>query len=493
MSPAPRLTSIDAVADGVRRPGYDPAALGAGIVHIGPGAFHRAHQAVYTDDALAAHKGDWRITGISLRSTETADALNDQNGLYTLLERDAAGPRARIIASIGNVIAAARDRRGALDALCGPATRIVSLTITEKAYGIDRKAGGVDLEHTAIAADLADPTNPSGAIGLIVESLRLRRAAGLAAYTVLCCDNLPENGSLVKAGLLDFAARRDAGLRDWIDTHCTFPSTMVDRITPAPTEATRAGAARLTGCDDHAAVETEPFTQWVVEEGFAAGRPPWEAGGALFVTSVAPYEHMKLRMLNGAHSMLAYAGFLSGHTHVRDVMAAPDLAALVERHLDAAAATLEPLDGIDFAHYGRSLRERFQNPAIAHETYQIAMDGTAKLPQRIFAPALDALRHGHDLRPFAFATAAWMRYALARKDDGEAYALRDPREDEIGRVLAGARDPDAIAAALHDLPGLVPDKLSADTRWRETVGTLLGTMMHKGMAVAIRDEAQQAH
>ncbi|MCP1168825.1 mannitol dehydrogenase family protein, partial [Limimaricola sp. ASW11-118] len=246
--------------------------------------------------------------------------------------------------------------------------------------------------------------------GLLVEALRRRRGAGRAPFTVLCCDNLPENGALLRGGVLGFARRVDPEFADWISAEVAFPSSMVDRITPAATDDTRALARRLTGYEDAAAIETEPFCQWVIEDRFPQGRPDWEAGGAIFVEDVAPFERMKLRMLNGAHSLIAYAGFVAGHTLVRDAMASAALAALVRRHIAAAARTLGPLPGIDLAAYGAELAARFANPAIAHETYQIAMDGSQKLPQRIFGPAWDAQQAGRDLRPFAFATAAWARY-----------------------------------------------------------------------------------
>jgi fructuronate reductase len=489
-----RLSSLEDAAAGVRLPGYNPADHGVGIVHLGLGAFHRAHQAVYTDDVLAAHDhpggGDWRITGVSLRGTAIADALNSQNGLYTLLERGEEGTSARIIASIAGVIAATRDRPAVLSALADPCTRIVSMTVTEKAYGIERASGSVIADHPAIANDLADPRAPIGVVGLLVEGLRLRRQAGLAPFTVLCCDNLPENGSSIRSGVLDFAARTDPGLSDWIDEHVAFPSTMVDRITPAVTEATLADAARLTGLDDLAAVETEPFSQWVIEDHFPAGRPAWEAGGAIFVSDVGPYEQMKLRVLNGSHSLIAYTGFLAGHTYVRDVMGFQPLARLVWRHMRAAAATLSPLEGIHFDDYCDALASRFANPAIAHETYQIAMDGTEKLPQRLLEPSANALEHGQDIRPFAFAVAAWMRYCIGRGDDGAPYDLRDPREDEIRTAVASARsDAHAICDALHALTGLFPAELTSNAQWRATVGELLALMLEKGMGPAIEHEA----
>ncbi|MBR0796444.1 mannitol dehydrogenase family protein [Bradyrhizobium jicamae] len=483
-----RLTSLADVAGAALRPAYDPAGHGHGIVHLGIGAFHRAHQADYTEAALAAAGGDWRIIGASLRSVEPADALNPQNGLYTLIERDASGMRARVIGSIARVIAASRAPADLMASLIDPRTRIVTMTVTEKAYGVDRAAMTVDVNHPAVAADLRNPTRPTGVLGLMTEALRRRRLDRVEPFTVLCCDNLPDNGSLVRHGVLDFARQVDPALRDWIAETVSFPSSMVDRITPASTETTRDDALRLTNCIDHAPVETEPFTQWVIDDRFPGGRPAWEAGGALFVDDVRPYEAMKLRMLNGAHSMLAYAGFLSGRRYVRDTVGSAGFRPLIERHIDAAASTLPRLPGIDLSAYVQQLLARFANPAIAHETYQIAMDGTEKLPQRILAPALEASERGLDTRPFAFAVAAWMRYCLGRLDDGTGFALRDPREAEIGRVLSGAATPSGVADSLHALPNLVPERLRADRAWRRMVIACLGTMMTDGMHAALAAE-----
>ena len=481
-----RLSRSEDVAAGVAKPGYDPARHGVGIAHLGVGAFHKAHQAVYTDSAIAAEGGNWRIIGVSLRGTSAAAALNPQNGLYSLIERGEEGVGARLIGSLAHVVAATREPAAALGALCDPAIRIVSLTVTEKAYGIDLAGGAIDPTHPAVAADLKTPRTPAGVLGLIVESLRRRRGDGIEPFTVLCCDNLPRNGLLVRSGVVEFARRAAPDLTDWIAGNVAFPNTMVDRITPAPTARTLDEARRLTGVEDLAAVETEPFSQWVIEDAFPAGRPAWEAGGALFAADVAPFEKMKLRMLNGAHSMLAYAGFLSGHALVRDVMEDRALARLVARHISAAAATLAPLPGIDFAQYGAELEARFRNPYIAHETYQIAMDGTLKLPQRLLQPAEEALRADRDPVPFAFAVAAWMRYCCGKTDKGEAYALRDPRESEIRSALEGAREGVDISDRLHAMPNLIAPALSRNPRWRNEVASALDAMLRLGVSTAAR-------
>jgi fructuronate reductase len=490
MSRPRRLSSLTDATGAALRPAYDPARHSHGIVHLGIGAFHRAHQADYTDAALAAAGGDWRIVGASLRSVELADALNPQNGLYTLIERGASEVRAKLIGSIERVIAASRAPAELMTSLIDRRTRIVTMTLTEKAYGIDRTTMTVDIQHPAVAADFQKPTNPSGVLGLLAEALQRRRAASIEPFTVLCCDNLPDNGEFVRRGVVDFARRRDPAFGDWIAEKVSFPSSMVDRITPASTEETREDALRLTGCIDRAPVETEPFTQWIIEGRFPGGRPAWEAGGALFVDDVKPYEAMKLRMLNGAHSMLAYAGFLSGRRYVRDTVGPTGFRSLIERHVMAAASTLPRLPGIDLSVYAKQLLSRFANPAIAHETYQIAMDGTEKLPQRIFAPALEALENDRDVRPFAFAVAAWMRYCIGRFDDGTRFALRDPREDEISHRLSTANTSSDITEALHALPNLFPERLRTNVVWRRTVNACLNTMIGEGMHAALAAEAR---
>jgi fructuronate reductase len=487
---AARLSSPYGLPSSVRVPPYDRDRA-SGIVHLGIGAFHRAHQAVYTDDALAEAGGDWMITGVSLRSPEVARQLNPQNGLYTLLTRGAEGVEARIIGGVSKVLVAPEEPKAVLAALAAPQTKIVSLTITEKGYGLDPKTGGLDPEHPSVVDDLGDPRHPRGAVGFIVEALWHRREAGLPGLTVLSCDNLPSNGKVAKRLVTEFAVRTAPDLADFISGNVTFPSTMVDRITPASTARTFADVERLVGRSDPGAIETEPFTQWIIEDDFVAGRPEWEAGGALFVGDVAPYEKMKLRMLNGSHSMLAYAGFISGYRYVRDVMGDAALSALVARHMRAASATLDPVAGVDLAHYAEELRTRFRNPAIAHETYQIAMDGTQKLQQRLVEPALVALDRGQPVDAFAFAVAAWMRYALGRDEAGKAYALRDPREKEIASVLEKAgNDAGAIADALLALPGLFPATLTSHRPWVDAVKQRLSAMLDKGMRTAIEAEAR---
>ena len=476
-----RLSAATPPRAGVLWPGY--GARGVGILHLGLGAFARAHLAAYTEAAMAAGPGDWRIRGASLRGTDVAEALNPQDGRYTLLTRGQE-TRAQVVGALDSVIAGPEAAMRCVAAIADPACRIVRGGVTEKGYGLTRE-GGADLAHPAVAADLARPEAPAGVLGLLALGLRQRFAAGGGALTVLSCDNLPDNGHLLSLALRDFAARAHGeALAARIATEIPFPCTMVDRITPQSTPATFADAARSIGAEDRAAVETEPFSQWVMEDRFAAGRPEWEAMGATFTDDVRGWEAMKLRMLNGSHSMMAYAGVLAGLPYVRDVMADAAMARLVRRHLSAAAASLPPGGG-DRAAYAGALLARFANPAIAHATAQIAMDGSQKMPQRIFAAACDV--RGEDIAPFAFATAAWMRYALGRDEAGAPYPLHDPMEERLTAALAPARTAAEIFDAIAGL-GLLPDPLRSGA-FREATVSRLGLMLEQGMRAAVEREA----
>ncbi|MGO6675388.1 mannitol dehydrogenase family protein [Rhizobium leguminosarum] len=469
-----RLQTLSGLASTAKLPAYDRNQLKSGILHLGPGAFFRAHFAPFTDAAIAVSGGDWGIEVASLRTADVADHLNEQNGLYTMLIRDTSGTVAQVIGPILRAHVATRDPAGLLDRLEDPAIRIVSLTVTEKAYGMDTATGGLDVNHADVAADLANRHAPRGVIGYLVEGLSRRREKGIAPFTPLSCDNLPSNGAVLKRLVLDFAERLDPSLRQWIEANVPFPSTMVDRITPASTEATYQDAERLTGRQDLAAIETEPFTQWVIEDHFANGRPAWDKAGALMVTDVSAYEKMKLRMLNGAHSLLAYLGYIGGYEFIRDVMDDAALAALAYRHMHAAARTLDAVPGIDLDAYASELIARFANKAIAHRTYQIAMDGTQKLPQRLLEPASEALAHGDRAETYAIAVAAWMRYAIGEHGNGERYELRDPRAGEIAALIADVpRTGLAISAALFTLPGLFPAALTGHRAWTQDVADKL--------------------
>lgn len=473
-------------AHGVAPLAYRPDDHAIGIVHLGLGAFHRAHQAGYTHTALAIAGGDWRIAAVSLRSVEIADALSAQDGLYCLEECDAAGTRTSVIGSIARALAL-RDARTDIEALLtSQACRIITLTVTEKAYYYDAAQGSVDLEHPDIRHDLANRDQPATMPGLLVHALDQRRKAGRGGLSILSCDNLPDNGKVTRAVILSMARASDPALAEWISQAVTFPSSMVDRITPAVTPAFLDQIEARTGLRDEAAVQTETFAQWAIEDDFPYGRPAWEKAGALLVKEVAPYENMKLRMLNGSHSLLAYAGHVAGLPTVKACMGNETLRAVLERHLASAASTLKPLPGVDYQDYAAALVARFDNPSIVHQTYQIAMDGSQKMPQRIFAPTLDLLAEGTDCTTYAFATAAWLRYAMGRTEAGANYALRDPLEDAISHALRSCSTAQSVLSAVTGIAGLVPQALAESTAWRTQVEACLDAILGQGILGAAK-------
>lgn len=453
----------------VSQPTYNRKLLKPGIVHIGLGAFHRAHQAVFTQKAIEKTFGAWGIVAINLRSAEPVNALQEQDGLYSVITRSAEGDKADIIGVTVDWILAA-DRGGdVLAYLSSPDTRIVTLTVSEKAYGLDPVTGGLDLQHPAVSADIANPQAPTGVVGFLVEGLVRRRERGLLPFTVLCCDNLPSNGHVVRRLVLEMAEKRDPELARWIDDNGKFPCSMVDRIVPAATEETRNRAKSLLGVEDRLAIETEPFMQWIIEDDFVSGRPRWEAGGAVFASHVEPYEKMKLRLLNGSHTLIAHLGILHDLEFVRDVMAVPEFVQKVERHMEVVVATLDPVPGIDLPLYSKQLLERFANPTIAHRTEQIALDTSQKLPQRLLSATVETLASGKDASAFAYVVALWIKSIHKRGD------LDDPRKTDI-LAAAAAVDPADASATFFAIKGLFPPELVSARDWRDQVNAELAKL-----------------
>jgi fructuronate reductase len=368
----------------VARPAYDIAAARVGIVHLGVGAFHRAHQAVYVDDRLAAGETGWAICGASLRSSDTRDALKPQDGLYSVAVRGAEGEALRIVGSLRRLIVAPEDPQALLAAMCEPRVRIVMLTVTEKGYCHDPATCRLDETHPAIRRDFGDLHTPSSAPGFLVEALARRRAGGAAPFAVVSCDNLPSNGATARNVVTRVAELRDPDLGRWVEGEVAFPSTMVDRIVPATTDEDRARVAARLGVEDAWPVVTEPFSQWVIEDHFPSGRPRFEDSGATMVADIAPFELAKLRLLNGSHSTLAYLGYLAGYETIADAVADASFARLIGELMEAESApTLDAGASGDLKRYMRELQARFRNPALRHRTWQIAMDGSQKLPQRL--------------------------------------------------------------------------------------------------------------
>ncbi len=463
------LSSSSILPANVSQPTYNRKLLKPGIVHIGLGAFHRAHQAVFTQKAIEKTFGAWGIVAVNLRSADPVNALQDQDGLYSVITRSAEGDKADIIGVTVDWILAA-DRGGdVLAYLSSPDTRIVTLTVSEKAYGLDPVTGGLDLQHPAVSADIANPQAPTGVVGFLVEGLVRRRERGLLPFTVLCCDNLPSNGHVVRRLVLEMAEKRDPELARWIDDNGKFPCSMVDRIVPAATEETRNRAKSLLGVEDRLAIETEPFMQWIIEDDFVSGRPRWEAGGAVFATHVEPYEKMKLRLLNGSHTLIAHLGILHDLEFVRDVMAVPEFVQKVERHMESVVGTLDSVPGIDLPLYRKQLLERFANPTIAHRTAQIALDTSQKLPQRLLSATVETLVSGKDASAFAYVVALWIKSIHKRGD------LDDPRKADILAAAASA-DPADPSASFFAIKGLFPPELVSARDWRDQVNAELAKL-----------------
>ncbi len=487
-SPLPRLGPflLGAPPAGVRVPGYRRAEVTPGIVHLGVGAFHRAHQAVYLDDLLAADPG-WGIVGASLRSPETSDALGPQDGLYTVAVRDGEDTRLRIVGSLLRVLALPGDREALFAAMVDPGVRIVTLTVTEKGYCHDPASGDLDERHPAIVADLADPANPGSVPGLIVEALARRRAAGTAPFTVLSCDNLPANGRTTGRIVRRYADLRDPDLGAFVGSDVAFPSSMVDRIVPATTDADREAVASRLGARDAWPVMTEPFSQWVVEDRFPAGRPRLEDAGVQMVDDVEPWEHMKLRMLNGAHSTLAYLGYLAGHETVAAAIADPPFRALLHGLMTEEVMPTLHVTGADLPAYRDALLARFANTGLRHRTWQIAMDGSQKLPQRLLGTVRDRLAAGAPVERLALGVAAWMAYVRGVDERGDPIDVRDPLAGRLRAITdAAGRDPVRLADGLLGVGEIFGRDLPASGAFRAAVVGALGDLLSEGAAAAVR-------
>lgn len=428
-----RLSAETVPPASVGRPAYDRRRQAAGIVHIGIGAFHRAHQAVYTDDAMGAGDRDWGIVGVSLRSGAVAAQLNPQGGLYTVATRSVAGSSLRVIGAVQRVLVASEDAQAVIDAIAAPTTHIVSFTVTEKGYL--RAADG--------SLDLAAAKGASSLYRFVGAALAARHAAGLPGLTLLSCDNLANNGAVLRRLMREYLASEQGELVDWFEAQCRCPATMIDRIVPATTETDRAVIEGELGVRDEGAVVTEGFSQWVIENDFAGPRPCWEAVGAEMVSDVAPYETAKLRMLNGAHSALAYIGLGKGHKFVHQAIADPAIRPVIERLMrDEAAPTIDAAPGQDLAAYADALLDRFANPALHHRLIQIAMDGSQKIPQRWVETLAWHQERGARCPSIEAAVDAWITFLR-----GGAHPIDDPLADRLRAAVAG---PDAIRALFGD-------------------------------------------
>ena len=433
-----RLSHDAVLPTAVARPRYDRDAQAVGIIHFGIGAFHRAHQAVYTDDAMNAGERDWMIAGVSLRSPAVAEQLNPQSGLYSI---SGTGNGLRVVGSVRTALVAFTQREAIADLIAAPTTHIISLTITEKGY-CSASNGDLDFQ-------LADSRS---VFRHIADGLQRRQSEGRAGLTLLSCDNLANNGQQLRMLLRQYIERYATDLGSWFDAECACPSTMVDRIVPATTNEDRDQVERQLGYRDEGAVLTEPFSQWVVEDCFSGRRPSWENHGAQLVTDVAPYETAKLRMLNGAHSAMAYIGLMRGYEFVHEAISDPEIEALcVQLMTTEAAPTIKAAPAQDLETYASNLLERFHNRSINHRLAQIAMDGSQKIPQR-WLQTLAARQIVNESCPAILeAIAAWIEHLR------NSPFLDDPRGDEL-RDIARSTSNEQIGNALFGPNGALPSQ-----------------------------------
>lgn len=428
--------NLGRVAASIAKPAYDRSAARIGVVHFGPGAFHRAHQAAYFDDLLSRDPR-WAICDVALRSKDGVDALKSQNGLYTLAILDEKSGH-RIIGSVKEAVHAPSEQRALMARLASPDVRVVTLTITEKGYCLDAK-GALDASHADIAHDIANPAAPKSAIGWLVAGLKARRAAKLAPFCALSCDNLSGNGVKLRAAVIALAEASDPNLAKWIAGEARFPSTMVDSITPASDAKLLASIKAAIGLADAAPVQREAFTAWVIENDLPERFPDLASVGAVVTPDVAGFERAKLRMLNGAHSTMAYLGLARGRATVGEAMADKELSVLVDEMMQGEIApSIKAPPGLDLDEYRRALLKRFRNPAITHKLSQIAWDGSQKLPIRLFGTIADNLVAGRPIDKLTTGVAAWMRFlARAARTGAE---ITDPTAADLKKAGADASD-----------------------------------------------------
>ncbi|MBE2319433.1 mannitol dehydrogenase family protein [Solirubrobacter sp. CPCC 204708] len=471
MVPLGRAT-LAACAERIATPSYDRARLTEGVVHIGVGGFHRAHQAMYHERLMSRGEAlDWAIRGLGVLEADRRmkDVMDAQDGLYTLIVKHPDGTLepAAMGAIVGYVLAP-DDPQAAIEAMAAASTRIVSLTVTEGGYNLHHVTGEFDADAPSIVADLRPGATPRTTFGLVTEALRRRRDRGLGAFTVMSMDNLEGNGHLARRAFTAFARLRDPALGAWVGAHVRFPNSMVDRITPQTTDADREALRERFGVDDRWPVVCEPYTQWVLEDDFACGRPPYEHAGVQVVTDVRPYELMKLRLLNAGHQALGYFAYLAGYRYVDEAMRDPLLRRFVRAYLDEEGTpAVPPVPSIDLDEYKDALIERFSSPAVRDTIPRLCAESSDRIPKFLLPVVRERLAAGGEIKRSAAVLAAWARYAEGVDEQGEPIAVVDRLSD---RLTAAARrqreDPDAFIADRELFGGLADDeRFVAAYRW----------------------------
>ena len=461
MSQPLNLSALAALPSTVARPNYARDALRAGILHIGVGNFHRAHQAVYLDDLFNRGRDlDWALLGAGVRAGDQAmrSALAPQDWLTTVVELEPGANSARVTGAMTGFVPVGEDAAAIVDALDDAALRIVSLTVTEGGYCIDPATGSFNPEHPDIRYDAAHPDSPKGVFGALVSGLKRRRDRGAAAFTVMSCDNIPHNGRVALDAVAGLAELTDPALAAFIREKVAFPSSMVDRITPATTDRERSMLEERFGIRDNWPVFCEPFRQWVLEDNFPTGRPTLEDVGVTFTSEVAAFELMKLRILNGGHAAIAYPAALMGIHFVHDAMADP----LVRGFLDKLEAEeiiphVPPVPGVDLKAYYRTIAQRFANPDVGYTIPRLAQDGSNRQPKFILPSTRDRLKAGGDVTGLALESALWCRYCAGTTDTGDVVRLDDPNAARLVPLALAAKDDPAKFLGLRDIFGDVAD------------------------------------
>ena len=478
---------LSALAEGVDTPSYDRARLRPRHVHLGFGAFARAHWMGYHQDYLNAHpESDWGVTVTDLKfNADRFGPLEANDNLYSVLEYSDTVDHLRVI---GTILGTAHPERNGLDGFFAPYLEpdlaIVSLTVTEKGYCL---AGGeLDTANPEIIHDLANRHEPQTAIGALVEALYRRRDKGLDGFTILSLDNLPSNGVTCRKAVMSYAEKVDPDLAKWIETNVTFPCSMVDRIVPALTDESRALLRERLGFDDPNGIVGEPFRQWVIEDNFVKGRPDWDEVGAQFAKDVEPFENMKLRMLNGTHSTMAYLGYLSGYETIAETIADSDFKQLIIAMMTEEIAPTIEVDA-DLMDYRDALIHRYSNAMLKHRTWQIAMDGSQKLPQRLLNTVRDRYASGASVTRLALGVAGWMAYATGADETGSAIDVRDPMSEKLVALgKAAGRDAHAVAAGYFALSEIFGTDLSTNEAFRAEVTGHLESLFANGARATVQ-------
>lgn len=471
----------------ILQPVFDPSAIKPGILHIGVGGFHRAHQALYVQELIeSGEHAEWGICGVGLLAGDRKmqSVLRSQDFLYTVLEKDTKGEQARVVASITDFIVAPDEPQSLMDRLAAPDTCIVSLTITEGGYYFNSGTGEFDNTHPAIQQDIANPESPTTIYGYLFQALKARRDKGIAPFTILSCDNIQGNGDLTRKMLLAFAERVDADMAQWIAQEVTFPNTMVDRITPVTTDAERDYIAQTYGIEDAWPVVCETFRQWVIEDHFCNGRPAFEKVGVQMTDDVRPYETMKIRLLNASHSAMGYLGYLAGYRFIYEIMADKEFAAYIRALMDQEVTPLlPPVEGIDLAQYKSILIERFANPNIKDQATRICMDGSSKMPKFILPSLREAQKSGGDYRRLAFCVASWFRFLQGTDESGNPIPLDDPQGAILRTAaIAGGKDPRPLLNRIEIFGDLGQDENAV-----KAIETALISLYERGARVTLRD------